>query len=171
MGKNEDAELPCKDHLDGRDLVSLRDHMEALCNTRTRQYFAAIGNCEDKIEALERAVGEKFQWLDRSTSQTAAVMDKRLEGMNEFRDSLRDLTARLATREEVENVKVQIGKMFSRTEHDAFMKVVDADFRVLREFKAELQGKASQTHVIISFLMGAVGAIAGLAAVIRQLMQ
>jgi hypothetical protein len=71
------------------------------------------------------------------------AMEKRLESMNEFRQQLKDQTSSFIT----------------RPEHDSVL----ADIRILRESKAELQGKASQSSVnialIISFLSGMMAVI------------
>jgi hypothetical protein len=49
-----------------------------------------------KIEFLERSIEEKINARDRAM----ATMDTRLDGMNEFRDTLRDQSAQFVTRDE-----------------------------------------------------------------------
>jgi hypothetical protein len=65
-------------------------------------------------------------------------MERRLEGMNEFRDQLRDQAARFVTREEAAII------------HERFVE----DIRSLRESRAELQGKASMLSVVIAIGIG-----------------
>jgi hypothetical protein len=61
--------------------------------------------------------------------------------------------------------------MFTRSEHEIYQKLVESDLRILREFKAALDGKASATSVTITFVLAAVGAVAGLVSVIIDMMR
>ena len=75
----------------------------------------------------------KLEALDRATATTAAQMERRLEGMNEFRDTLRDQASRLVTREEFALVQ----------------RSIEAEIRQLREFKVAVESKASQASVMV----------------------
>ena len=164
------------------ETIALKEHFSIMLEERSRQYFAAVAHLEAVVKTLEKYVEQEFLWLERSTSTTASVMEKRLEGMNEFRDALKDVTARLATRVELEETRKGIATLFTRTEHEAFMKSVDADIRSLRESRAELKGMASQGEVAevrqenrrsttIAFILGTIGAICGIASLIREFMK
>jgi hypothetical protein len=72
---------------------------------------------------LKEFINEKFTNLEKQTELTRASMEKRLEGMNEFRDALRDQTS----------------KFITRTEHEAMMHNYDKDIRELRESRAVKQ--------------------------------
>jgi len=52
--------------------------------------------------SLKEFVSEKFRALEQMTESSRLVMEKRLEGMNEFRASLRDQNNTFITRNEVE---------------------------------------------------------------------
>ncbi len=54
---------------------------------------------EAQIKWLDRHFDGQIRAIDISTAKAAAQIDKRLEGMNEFRDSLRDQAARFETKE------------------------------------------------------------------------
>jgi hypothetical protein len=53
-----------------------------------------------KIEFLERLFEEKITARDRALTVAMATMDVRLDGMNEFRNTLRDQAAQFVTRDE-----------------------------------------------------------------------
>ena len=76
-----------------------------------------------------------------SSEVSAAMLEKRLESMNEFRLQLKD----------------QAGTFFTRNEHEVYMASVEKDLRVLRESKAMLEGKATQTAVNISTVIAIIG--------------
>ncbi len=54
---------------------------------------------EAQIRWLDRHVESQIKLIDIGTVKALAQLDKRLEGMNEFRDSLRDQAARFETKE------------------------------------------------------------------------
>jgi hypothetical protein len=72
---------------------------------------------------------------------SAAMLEKRLESMNEFRLQLKD----------------QAGTFFTKSEHAVFMTSVEKDLRVLRESKANLEGKASQSAVNVALIVSLLG--------------
>ena len=103
--------------------------------------------------SLRTYFDSKFEALDRANIVAYASMEKRLEGMNEFRDTLRDQAARFITRTELDTVKERI----------------DADIRVLREYKSLLEGKASQTSVNFAMIMSAMSLLVGIASIIIKM--
>jgi hypothetical protein len=92
----------------------------------------------EKIARLEEQLGAAN--LALITAQ--ASMEKRLNGMNEFRETLKDQAAQFVTRKE----------------HDFIL----SDIRELRESRAMLQGKASQQSVIIAYLISIVSVFLGI---------
>ena len=90
---------------------------------------------DTRLSALERA-GE----LERKN------LEHRLDSMNAIRDQLRD----------------QADSFVTNVEHDAVcdrLERIDRDIRELRESRAELAGKASQTSVLISYILAIVSLI------------
>ena len=81
--------------------------------------------------------------LEKQTVTTAEQLERRLEGMNEFRGQLKD----------------QAAGFFPRSEHEIYMKAVDKDIRELRESRAELAGKASQKAVTVSTIIAVISTI------------
>lgn len=76
-------------------------------------------------------VESRFKATEKATKLAYALLEKRLEGMNEFRAALRD----------------QANQFMYRNEHGVVHEHLDADIRILRESKALLEGKASQESV------------------------
>jgi Flp pilus assembly protein TadD len=92
--------------------------------------------------SLLRYIDTRFKASDRATESARTTMEKRLEGMNEFRDQLKDQAARFVTREELNPMQ--------------------EDLRVLRESKATLEGKASYTSMMVALALSAGALIVGL---------
>jgi hypothetical protein len=59
-----------------------------------------LGQVDAKFEFLERLFEEKINARDRALVVAMATMDLRLDGMNEFRNSLRDQATQFVTRDE-----------------------------------------------------------------------
>src|SRR5687767_4343092 len=73
--------------------VPLREHLEA------------------QIRWLDRYFDDKTKAMNVAVDKAAATIDTRLQGMNEFRDTLRDQAGRLATKEEVQNIDERIKRL------------------------------------------------------------
>ena len=107
------------------------------------EYAAQIERISTDVKMLR----ETKSALDVS----AAMMEKRLESMNEFRSALKD----------------QASTFMPRAEYDAQMKSVDTDLRVLRESKAELAGKSSQLATNIATAIAVIGLVISLVGFFR----
>jgi hypothetical protein len=99
--------------------------------------------CDERMKAIGREVELRFQAMDKSVRIAADAMDRRLEGMNEFRGQLSDQANRFIPREEY---------------CAAHERIVD-DIRGLRESRAEIAGKASMGSVLIAYGLSAIGII------------
>ena len=75
--------------------------------------------------------------LEKASEVSAKALDRRLDAMNEIREAMRDMSSGMATRTELDNAKEAIEK----------------DLRGLREFRAELQGKASQSQANLTLAL------------------
>ena len=94
-----------------------------------------------KIQEQETQFNIKVLALEKATTIAAAQMEKRLEGMNEFREALKN----------------QSTTFFTRPEHDLYAKKNDDDIRTLRESRALLEGKASQLSTNIAMVLAIIG--------------
>lgn len=113
-----------------------------------------MGRLQDAVQALSTYTRERFAWLEESTNRLAINMDRRLDGMNEFRGALSDQTGLYATRKEVE----------------ALHQVIESDLRLLRDSRAKLEGAASQTSVLVALGFAALGVLIGVANIILRAM-
>jgi len=116
-----------------------------------KEYFEVIlrelrVDCNEKVESLEDKINQRFNLKDQALDTANRSMDSRLEGMNEFRASLSDASKTFMTRDIYE------------AKHDLIQKQVD-DLRMLA---AENKGKASQTSVIIAYIISFIGIIMGM---------
>jgi hypothetical protein len=112
-----------------------------------RDYFDRI------LTERDRKFDERFQFQKDAIATALASMDKRLDGMNEFRASLQDQT------------KNQV----SKSEFQVFKDGTDKDIRMLRESKAELDGKASQSSVNFSLGISVLGLIMSSISIVMRL--
>lgn len=101
----------------------------------------------DYIDAEIDAVRE-------ATTVAHKALEHRLDGMNEFRAALGD----------------QSRTMVTRSEMDASLKSLLSDVDSLKESRAELRGKASQSSVTIAYVFAALGALLGVINLVIDLM-
>ena len=90
---------------------------------------------EKAIVTLKEYVEARLQGMDRATEMARLSMEKRLDAMNEFRDTLRDQAATLVP----------------RSEHDLLARQIEECRRV----QAVQEGKASQLSVNLAYLISA----------------
>jgi hypothetical protein len=90
---------------------------------------------------LKEYLESRLENIEKSTDLAARIMEKRLEGMNEFRETLKD----------------QASQFVTRTELIVIQKAIEKDIRELRDFKATIEGKASQLSVIIATALSILG--------------
>ena len=81
--------------------------------------------------------------LEKATEVASGAMDRRLDGMNEFRDTLRDQASRFVTREELD---IKIG-------------VVVEAISELKMYKAQMEGRASVSSVYVSYAIALLGIV------------
>ena len=130
---------------DGTDEVPLRDHMES------------------RLADLDKLVSNNFKAHEREHELMEVVrvsdkeaLAKHLAWLNEMRGALKDERA-------------ERDGMFPRLEHEAYSKSVEADLRVLRESRAEMQGKASQSNLNVTFIIALAGCITAMVDAILRL--
>jgi hypothetical protein len=91
-------------------------------------------------------VDERLKDAAAARGDALSAMNKRLDGMNEFRDTLRDQAAQFLTRKE----------------YDAKHEVLTLQIRALELSKAVLDGKASQGAVIAAYIVSGIGILISL---------
>lgn len=73
--------------------VSLKEHIETI------------------LHWLDRLVAEKVTAIERATTIALTTLNERLAGMNEFRDTLKDQAARLATKDDFGALEKRLGTL------------------------------------------------------------
>lgn len=129
-----------------------------------------------KVETLEKnvtlsshALDLRLESINAATNIASVALEKRLEGMNEFRNQLKDQALTFMTRSEnhilmnkiddsINLLRDQVAATATKKDHEKNAE----DIRVLRESKAMLEGKASQTAVNISILIAVIGILLSL---------
>ena len=107
---------------------------------------------EKLVEASEKKADIRIAAMEKATTVAYANMEGRLTGMNEFRQTLSD----------------QAGKFPTREELNAYLKSINDDLRMLRESKAQMDGKASQNSVMISLILGVMGLSIGVIGLVSR---
>ena len=154
----DSAILALRDAMDER-FIAQEKLSEAVATILEKHLNARFGALRDTNTttafALEKRTDERFQDNIRQIANAAVLLEKRLDAMNEFRNTLKD----------------QASSFFTRKEHEAYLKVVDADIRELREYKAMLNGKASQTHMTITFVIACLSLLVAAVGLIHVLVK
>jgi hypothetical protein len=134
---------------------------------------------DTRIREQEAQFNIKISALEKAIIVAATAMEKRLEGMNEFRDQLRDQTGTFVTKPEYGQQMLRVNddikslsdikaQFIGRPEHDGMFVKLNDDIRVLRESKANLEGKASQSSVNIAMIIAVVGIILGIVGIVNR---
>ena len=102
---------------------------------------------ESRMNELREYVDIRLQSIEQATTLARSSMNLRLDSMNEFRDALKDAASRQVTREELAVIV------------DRFRTDIDE----LKQYRATMDGKASQSSVnitlVIAVLSLALGAV------------
>jgi hypothetical protein len=94
-----------------------------------------------EIVTLKEHFESRLQAVEKGIEVAYAGMQSRLATMNEFRETLRDQSAKFITREELE----------------AKLSAICGQVKSLEISKAILEGKASQSQVTIALLLSVIG--------------
>ena len=133
--------------MDGKDMISVKEYIESRLDDTTKLF-------ETKVDALDKATVLKVDALDKATILASQQMEKRLEGMNEFRESLRDQNATFVRKDEYD------------TKHEALEKTFNVRVSSLEMSRAELCGKASQSSVNVSYAIALLSMLISMASIL-----
>jgi chaperonin cofactor prefoldin len=136
------------------DQITIRTYIDTLFESyrhassiRHRTIDCKLDNLQDDIREL-RGTKEELAAIKEATRLAKDVVDVRLASMNEFRSALSDQADSFLTRTEYQAQHQNLESRFTR---------MDEDIRMLRESRAELQGKASQSQVNVALMVAAIG--------------
>ena len=109
-----------------------------------------------RFSESEKAKDNALHSIEIARKEAQIAMEKRLEGMNEFRDQLRDQATRFITREEYltghKPIEEKLNGKVGAEEYRAFYNQVMATLEDYKINKAVLATKASMNVVIISWI-------------------
>lgn len=106
---------------DEENTVSLKEHLEVLVRER--------------FELLKIMIKLKTESIERATDLAKKEVDLRLEGMNEFRDTLKDQASRFITRDE----------------YNALLEKYGGEIKSLRDSRSSAEGKDTQKSTIVGW--------------------
>ena len=102
--------------------------------------------------SLKEYLESRIHAVEKGIDVANHSMQKRLDGMNEFREALKDQSARHITRDEV-NIKFA---------------AVEAQLKSLQYFKAALEGKASQAQANIVLGISILGLVVAVISLVTR---
>ena len=126
---------------------------------------------EERLSLLIQNVADKLEYLDKARDKAEEQMNRRLEGMNEFRAALTDQSGRMLSRKEFESshsfldekvraVEAALAKSPTKGEIETSQKVLEEKIRTLELAKANQDGRSimisSLTSIATSIIVGVV---------------
>jgi len=120
--------------MNSRDIQFKTDEYYSLKDGFENQFKSIIEKINDNDKHIRELIETKFEAINDATSKALASNDKRLEAMNEFRNTLRD----------------QAGTFVTEKDFNVQHELVRADIESLKMSKATLDGKASNESVVKS---------------------
>ena len=102
----------------------------------------------DNNVSLREYIDSRINAIERATALALDANEKRLDGMNEFRATLKDQAMMFVPRSE--------------------FKTLQEDVQGLKETRAEMAGKASQQSVLYSYFMAAFAIIVSVVTLYRR---
>jgi len=112
------------------DEITLKEHFESRVESIIKD-----------LEALEKLIDMRLKSVTQSIDLASKVMDSRLEHMNGA----------------FQIIKLQANEAFTKLAHEEYAKALASDIRDLRESRAELKGKASQSSVNLAYFIAVIG--------------
>jgi len=116
----------------------------------SKEYISLRDYFDTRINNLQQNTDLKISNVEKAITIASGLMEKRLESMNEFREQLKDQATHFLSRDEFQ------------IQHD---RVIE-DIKMLRESRAELQGKASMNAVYMSYVIAVIGFLTGIIGIV-----
>ena len=87
---------------------------------------------ENRLADVNKFFEARLSAIEKATAIATNTLDKRLEGMNEFRSAMKD----------------QSEKFLSKDDYQLRHTQIESDIRMLRESKSLLEGKSSRFQLV-----------------------
>lgn len=108
---------------------------------------------EELRVSLREYLEVRLKALEDKVNKSETVLGIRLDSMNEFRGALSD----------------QLRTFMPRTEYMARHEKLEQDIQLLREFKATIDSKASQSSLLIAYAISLISLIVGIWGLIEKI--
>ena len=115
--------------------------------------FSCTEFYEAKLDALEKLFDLQLREIDNKTQLAKESMELRLASMNEFRETLRDQSSRL----------------LSRDEYVADSKNVHNDLMAFRDFMVSMKAVASQRSMYVAVIVAVLSLLTSAGAVLLHI--
>jgi hypothetical protein len=117
---------------------------------RDSNTVSLLDHFDVRFAALEKAINQRFDESKEAVLKAEGQMNKRLEGMNEFRDTIKDIQKASAIAAE---------KFIDRDNLELMLKPICDDIRGLQKIANIAEGKASKSTVWGSYALAIVSLI------------
>lgn len=107
--------------------------------------------CQHRMDDMKALMDEKFSATQKALELQATEYDRRLHDLNNEATRIRKI------REETVSMELW------RAQHER----LEADIAELKDFKSRMEGKASQTSVLVAYAFSAVGIILAILGVLH----
>lgn len=152
-------------YVDAQD-VSLRDYFDMQVKFLKEMIEDAEKAHDEHQEEITRALDERFRSQEKALATALAANEKRLDGMNEFRSTLSDQSKTFINRLEHNSLISSTNEKFDSV--NKRFSELNGLIQNLQISDAVINGKASQTQVIISYLIGIAGIIFGILNIVAK---
>jgi len=110
-----------------------------------------------RFKELEKRINIQFEQITKSTALSLVQLNDRFANTNEWRNALNDIIVGSAKAKDVEsNIKL------IRDEFVSITSVIRDDVQGLQLSRATLEGKASQSSVVIGYVISTLGIMIGI---------
>jgi hypothetical protein len=158
-GERANATHKYVDKQDDELSVSLKVYVDKCFDNLKDAINAAEKAHDEHQEEISKALDARFQAQEKAIAVATAAHDKRLDAMNEFRETLRDQNKTFITQVQHDALATQFNEK---------LEAVKVDMHKLELSAAVLAGKASQSSVVLSYVFTVVTLIVAIASLVLR---
>jgi hypothetical protein len=114
---------------------------------------------EMRFDNMESALDARFIAQEKAVKVANDASEKRLDGMNEVREQLKDQAGTLATKTELNTLENIVTEKFDR---------INESIKSIQISDAVLAGKATQGQMIIAYIISIVGIVFGVINIVMK---
>ena len=134
---------------------------------------------------LRDYVDSRLAAMEKATTVAYDAMNKRLEGMNEFRQAMQDMRSETVTRTEFSQMRERLVTLANCSDVESLrqrleqlyqirgvqIKEIEDEIQSLAEFRAELRGKASTQSVMVAYIVSGIGILFSLISIFDRMVK